>query len=70
MSDETRNSTGRDAVLALLTRLLVGAERRMDTLGDWVETCCSGRHGVAAGAAVRQSVGRRVNDPTPPTAFC
>ncbi|HMM28844.1 MAG TPA: HD domain-containing protein [Aggregatilineaceae bacterium] len=69
MSDETRNSTGRDAVLALLTRLLVGAERRMDTLGDWVDVLLDDTASPLAQRFVNQ-LGDEWYDPTPPDAFC
>jgi len=69
MNDEMGNYTGRAAVLALLTRLLAGSERRMDTLGDWVDVLRDDTASPLAQRFVNQ-LGDEWYDAPPPDDFC
>lgn len=69
MNGETGYSTDRAVVLELLIRLLVGAERRMDTLGDWVDVLLDDASSPLARRFVNQ-LGDEWYDASPPDAFC
>lgn len=69
MIDDMDSQIERAVVLALLNNLLVGASKRMDTLGDWVDWLVDDAPSPLVSRFVNQ-LGDEWLDGLPPDAFC
>lgn len=69
MLDHVDSENERAAVVALLNRLLIGANQRADTLGDWAERLLGDMASPLAQRFVNQ-LGDEWLDAEPPDAFC